>query len=178
MDAAGADVAAGAGMAVVNPRGVAAGKKFDANGIVGAVGFVVGLELCAQAAGFHADNGIDAGIVVRTAVEDFDADHVFFEFVRVTAQRVVHREAQKSGHARGAGEKAVGQNFLQLLANSGIEDRLGGLGHAVTNIIGVFDAVLQGRTAGAQRTARATMARPPTSSTSMTMVLNRLVAWK
>ena len=101
-------------------RRVAAGDELDEHRVGAAVAFVIGLQLGAQTARFHADDRVHARIVGRFAVEDFDADQVFLQFVGLAGQRAFHCQAQKSDHALGAGEKLVRQNLFQLLPDCGV----------------------------------------------------------
>src|SRR5260370_900599 len=67
------------------------------------------------AAAFHAYDRVHTRIVGCLAVEYFHADHVFLQLVGLPGERALHRKAQESDHAPGAGKKLVRQNFFQLL---------------------------------------------------------------
>ena len=103
-------------------RRVAAGDELDEHRIGAAIAFVIGLQLGAQTARFHADDRVHARIVRRFAVEDFHAEQVFFQLVRLPGQGAFHGQAQKSDHALGAGKKLVRQNFFQLLPDCGVRN--------------------------------------------------------
>ena len=96
-------------------RRVAAGDELDEHRVGRAVAIVIGLEFGTQAARFHAHDRVHARIVGWLAVEYFHADQVFLQLVRLPGERALHRKAQESDHAAGAGKKLVRQDFFQLL---------------------------------------------------------------
>ena len=91
-------------------------------GSAAAIAIVIGLQLGTQAARFHAHDRVHARIVGRLAVEDFHADQIFLQLVRLPGERALHRQAQKSDHAPGAGKKLVRQDLFQLLPDCGVGD--------------------------------------------------------
>jgi hypothetical protein len=100
--------------------GVAALGVIDANCVGAARAGVVFGEALAEAAGFDADDGVEAGVVVVVAIEDLAAENIFFDLVGFTLQVGIDGELEKAAETVGVGETGTGQDFLQMLAKGGI----------------------------------------------------------
>jgi len=81
-------------------------------------GIVLGQALT-EAAGFDADDGIEARIIVVVAVEDFAAENVFFDFGGLPFDVRLDGELEKTAKAFGVDESGTGENGLQVLAEGG-----------------------------------------------------------
>jgi len=70
---------------------------------------------------FHrrgADHGIEVGVVIRSASENFYAQGSFLERLGMTMQRALDDEAQQIWEAFALAEQRAGENALELLPNS------------------------------------------------------------
>ena len=69
---------------------------------------------------FHrcgADHGIEVGIVIRGAPEDFNTQGSFLERLGMTLQGALYDETQEVGEALTLAEQRARKNSLQLFAN-------------------------------------------------------------
>ena len=83
---------------------VAALLKVDYDRILVAFLTVVGFKSGPEAACLDADQGIQPRIVGRRTTENFHPDHVFFQALPTSGQRLFHQEAEKALELSGAQE--------------------------------------------------------------------------
>ncbi len=82
-------------------RNVAALGEFNNDGIVASFIRIVGGQLAAKAARFHANDGIHAGIVGRVAIEYFHRQHGFFDLIGFACQLLFDNEFEETAEAFG-----------------------------------------------------------------------------
>src|SRR5687767_9822993 len=98
-------------------RSVTALRQAQDDGVVAPFAGVVLGELRAQARGLDADDRIEAGVVTRVAVEDFDADDVFLEALAVACEALLDDEPEEPAHAPRVREHAAREQPAELVAN-------------------------------------------------------------
>src|SRR5579864_3790563 len=99
---------------VLEDGNVAALAKQDAHTVFPALRAVILFELGAQAAGLHANDGIDARIEGLPPVEDLEPNDVLLEPMRLAEQALFDNELEKTADAMGLNERAAAENQIEL----------------------------------------------------------------
>ncbi len=105
-------MAANPEMRDVRPAGI-----FEEQIVVRAICLIKGAKLGTDAAGFDADDGIEAGIVGDGAAKDLNAENIFFELAGSAGQPGFNGELQEPADARGADEERMFFDPEELPAN-------------------------------------------------------------
>ena len=93
--------------------------EFDAK-VVGSSGAgVIFGEALAEAAGFDANDWVEAGIVAVVAVEDLAAEDVFLDLGGLAVDVGFDGEMEKAAEAIGVDESGTGENRLEVQAEGG-----------------------------------------------------------
>jgi hypothetical protein len=100
-----------------NGRYVRAARNRDAERIRGSRAAVVVVEFPAQAAGFDANDGVDARVELVAAAEELDADHVFLERVTPAGKCLLDEVAQQAARPPSRGKLRRRKHPLERGAN-------------------------------------------------------------
>src|SRR5262249_55008857 len=74
-------------------------------------------QLRPQLCGLHPHDGIGAGVEIGTAIENLDADAVFFQMAGLAAQRLLDNQPQKPAQAPRLREMRAREDLVQLYEN-------------------------------------------------------------
>jgi hypothetical protein len=109
---------------------------------------VVGVESGAQAAGFDADQGIQARVVRGGTAEDFDPQDVLFQPLAPAAECLLHQEAEQALQLAGAREGGGGRESVEGSPDLRRRDRVGPVrhvrGHGIPSTAGGRPAASRG----------------------------------
>jgi hypothetical protein len=111
----------------LNYGSIAPLREIDQDLIIPAFCSVIFLELRTEPAGLNSYDGIRAGIKGIVFVKDGCPDMIFLEFVPLTPDELIDREAQKAAQALGLSKGRACQNSLQFLLNKLGRDSVGRL---------------------------------------------------
>ena len=98
-------------------RGIAPAPHLDDDRIVTALIRIVFVELGSQPSRFHADDGIEARIVLVVAAEHGDANHILLDLIAFSRQRALDHVAEEPAHPIGVGESTARDQAVELEAN-------------------------------------------------------------
>ncbi len=93
---------------------VAALGQFETNAVVPSFVEIVIAQLRAQPRSFHAYDGIDRRVKIRSAVEYLDADGITFQALGISRESFLHEVAQQVALALGLGKSGTGEHLVEM----------------------------------------------------------------